>query len=120
MLAALLKRYLSPYQSIVWLSFFLLLIQAVANLYLPNLNADLINNGVAKGNIGYIWRIGFLMLLSSTIVILVSIWIAYLASKISMSFGRDLRAALFEKVEDRKSTRLNSSHIPLSRMPSSA
>ena len=99
MLAALLKRYLSPYQSIVWLSFFLLLIQAVANLYLPNLNADLINNGVAKGNIGYIWRIGFLMLLSSTIVILVSIWIAYLASKISMSFGRDLRAALFEKVE---------------------
>lgn len=99
MLAALLKRYLSPYKSIVWLSFLLLLIQAVGNLYLPQLNADLINYGVAKGNIGYIWHIGLIMLASSLVVIAVSIWIAYLASKISMKFGRDLRGSLFAKIE---------------------
>lgn len=99
MLAEILKRYLTPYKSVVALSFLLLLIQAVANLYLPNLNADLINNGVAKGNVGYIWHIGAIMLIASAIVIAVSIWIAYLASKISMKFGRDLRGSLFQKVE---------------------
>ena len=98
MLVRLLKRYLSPYKSLVWLSFFLLLIQAVANLYLPNLNAELINNGVAKGKIGYIIHVGWIMLFASTVVIAVSIWLALLSARISMSFGRDLRAAIFKKV----------------------
>ncbi|MEN9735771.1 MAG: hypothetical protein RL129_481 [Actinomycetota bacterium] len=82
----------------VWLSFLLLLIQAVANLYLPNLNAELINNGVAKGKIDYILHVGLVMLLASTVVIAVSIWLAYLSARISMGFGRDLRAAIFKKV----------------------
>ncbi len=98
MLVRLLKRYLSPYKSLVWLSFFLLLIQAVANLYLPNLNAELINNGVAKGKIGYIVHIGWIMLFASTVVIAVSIWLALLSARISMSFGRDLRASIFKKI----------------------
>jgi thiol-disulfide isomerase/thioredoxin len=46
----------------------MLLIQAIASLYLPNLNADLINNGIAKGNVGYIWHIGEIMLASSALV----------------------------------------------------
>ena len=100
MLNSILKKYLAPYKGLVFLAFFLLLIQAVANLYLPNLNADLINNGVAKGDIGYILKIGLIMLGASTVVIAVSIWIAYLSSKISMGFGRDLRASLFEKIEN--------------------
>lgn len=99
MLIGLLRRYLAPYKRSVLLSFLLLLGQAMATLYLPNLNADLINNGVAKGDVGYILHIGLIMLASSTIVIIVSIWIAYLASKISMSFGRDLREAVFERVQ---------------------
>jgi ATP-binding cassette subfamily B protein len=82
----------------VWLSFLLLLIQAVANLYLPNLNAELINNGVAKGKIDYILHVGLVMLLASTVVIAVSIWLAYLSARISMGFGRDLRASIFKKV----------------------
>jgi ATP-binding cassette subfamily B protein len=98
-LLAILKKYLKPYKAIVWLALFLLLIQAVASLYLPSLNADLINNGVAKGNLSYIWKTGFLMLAASTVVIIVSIWLAYLSSKIAMGFGRDLRAAVFKKVE---------------------
>jgi ATP-binding cassette subfamily B protein len=72
-LTEILKRYLSPYKFQVFLSLFLLLAQAVANLYLPSLNAELINKGVAQGKIDYIIHIGWIMLLASTVVILVSI-----------------------------------------------
>ena len=51
MLVSLLKDYLRPYRKSVGVVLFLLLIQAIASLYLPNLNADLINNGVVKGDI---------------------------------------------------------------------
>lgn len=98
-LLEILKRYLQPYKSLTALAFGLLLIQAVANLYLPNLNAELINNGVAKGDISYIFKVGLIMLGATTLVIVVSIWIAYLASRISMAFGRDLRASFFSKVQ---------------------
>lgn len=98
MLTEILKRYLSPYKSQVFLSLVLLLAQAVANLYLPNLNAELINKGVAQGKIDYIIHIGWIMLLASTVVILVSIWLAYLSARISMGFGRDLRADIFKQV----------------------
>ena len=98
MLTEILKRYLSPYKSQVFLSLILLLAQAVANLYLPNLNAELINKGVAQGKIDYIIHIGWIMLLASTVVILVSIWLAYLSARISMGFGRDLRADIFKQV----------------------
>ena len=98
MLTQLLRQYLAPYKKLVWLSFSLLLAQAVANLYLPNLNAELINNGVAKGNINYIIHVGWIMLLASTIVIAVSIWLALLSARISMGFGRELRSQIFRKV----------------------
>ncbi|MEN9736110.1 MAG: hypothetical protein RL129_820 [Actinomycetota bacterium] len=99
MLIKILRSYLVPYKKLVIASIFLLLIQAMANLYLPNLNADLINYGVAKGDVGYIVHIGLIMLGSSALVVLVSIGNAYLASKTSMSFGRDLRLAVFQKVQ---------------------
>ena len=99
MLTGILKRYLRPYKGTIYISLLLLLIQAVSNLYLPHLNADLINNGVSKGDISYIWRVGFIMLGASAVSIIVSIGIAYLASRISMAFGRDLRSSIFEKVE---------------------
>lgn len=98
-LTAILKKYLAPYKVLVFFAFILLLTQSIANLYLPNLNADLINNGVTKGDVGYILRVGLVMLGASTIVIIVSIIIALLASRIAMGFGRDLRADVFKKVE---------------------
>ena len=85
----------------------MLLIQAIASLYLPNLNADLIDNGIAKGNIGYIWHIGQIMLGSSALVMGSSIWLAYLAAKVSMAFGRDLRGAVFSAVEGFSARELN-------------
>src|SRR5207249_12320857 len=62
MLISLLRRYLPTYRTEVAIVTVLLLIQSIANLYLPNLNADIINNGVAKGDTDYIWRTGAVML----------------------------------------------------------
>ena len=91
----------------VYVIVLMLLIQAIASLYLPNLNADLIDSGIAKGNIGYIWHIGQIMLGSSALVMGSSIWLAYLAAKVSMAFGRDLRGAVFSAVEGFSARELN-------------
>ena len=90
----------------------MLLIQAVASLYLPNLNADLINNGIAKGDVGYIWHIGEVMLASSALVLGASIWLAYLAARVAMAFGRDLRSAVFIAVEGFSARELNKFGAP--------
>jgi ATP-binding cassette subfamily B protein len=89
-----------------------LLIQSIGNLYLPNLNADLINNGVAKGDIGYIWKIGAVMLAVSALIIGASVVIAYYSSKVSMSFGRDLRKSVFVSVERFSTRELNKFGAP--------
>jgi len=107
LLTQILKRYLRPYRGQVSLILLMLLIQAIASLYLPNLNADLINNGIAKGNVGYIWHIGEIMLASSALVMGASIWLAYLASRVAMAFGRDLRSAVFIAVEGFSARELN-------------
>jgi ATP-binding cassette subfamily B protein len=60
----LLRRFLRPYRGSLAIVMVLVTIQALANLYLPNLNADIINNGVLKGDTGYIVRTGVSMLLS--------------------------------------------------------
>src|SRR5437899_11701452 len=79
-LIRLLATYLRPYAGPVTLVVSLLLIQSIANLYLPNLNADIINNGVTKGDIGYIWRIGAVLLALSVVVCLFAIYARCCAS----------------------------------------
>ncbi len=95
----LLRSYMRPYARAVTLVAVLLLVQSVANLYLPNLNANIINNGVIKGDINYIWRTGGIMLGISVGLGVISIVAVYWASRVSMGVGRDLRGALFEKVQ---------------------
>lgn len=58
-----LLRFMKPYRPILVLVVLLAAIQAIANLYLPNLFADIVDNGIIKGDTGYIWRFGGLMLL---------------------------------------------------------
>jgi len=111
-LVRLLKDYLRPYQKGVVIILFLLLIQAIANLYLPNLNADLINNGVAKGDISYIWKIGAIMLGASALIMAASILLAYLSAKVAMAFGRDLRGGVFTAVETFSARELNQFGAP--------
>ncbi|TME45077.1 MAG: ABC transporter ATP-binding protein [Chloroflexi bacterium] len=103
----LLPTFLSPYQPQVLLVVTLLLIQSIANLYLPNLNADIINNGVVKGDIGYIWRIGGLMLALAAGVGVLAVVAVYFASRTSMSFGRDVRGAVFARVQQFSAQEMN-------------
>ena len=112
MLTAILGKYLRPYRSTIVGIFLLLLIQSIANLYLPSLNADLINNGVTKGNLGYIWQIGLIMLGCAALTMVSSILLAYLSSKVAMAFGRDLRTAVFSQVETFSNRELNKFGAP--------
>ena len=112
MLIAVLRKYLSPYRATVIGITGLLLIQTITNLYLPNLNADLINNGVTKGDIHYIWHIGQIMLACSALIMGASVWLAYLSSKVSMAFGRDMRDDVFSTVEAFSARELNQFGAP--------
>ncbi|HVS04758.1 MAG TPA: ABC transporter ATP-binding protein [Candidatus Dormibacteraeota bacterium] len=106
-LLRVLATYLRPYARPVTLVVGLLLIQAITNLYLPNLSADIINNGVTKGDLGYIWRIGAIMLALAVVVGILAIVAVYFASRAAMGFGRDVRRAVFERVQQFSATEMN-------------
>ena len=106
-LIRLLSAYLRPYRVEVVVVVTLVLFQSIANLYLPNLTADIINNGVAKGNIGYIWRIGGVMLGLTVVVGILAIIAVYYASRVSMGLGRDVRRAVFERVQQFSALEMN-------------
>lgn len=98
MLAKLLIRYLRPYR---WLLLALLIFQfaaAMASLYLPRLNADIIDQGVARGDTNFIWSRGMIMLVISLGQITASIIATYFAARAAMAAGRDIRRDVFEKV----------------------
>ena len=96
---ALLRRYLRPYAAQIGIVLVLLLIGAIGNLYLPDLNGDIINNGVVKGDTDYIVRVGGLMLLITLVVGLSAIASVYISSLVANAFARDVRSAVFSKVE---------------------
>ena len=106
-LIRLLRGYLRPYTVEVIVVVILLLIQSIANLYLPYLTADIINNGVAKGDVGYIWRIGAVMLALTIVVGILAIVGVYYASRASMGLGRDVRRAVFERVQQFSALEMN-------------
>ncbi len=98
MLRRLLWRYLRPYR---WLLAGVLVFQlasALAMLYLPSLNADVIDEGVARGDTAYIWRTGGLMLAVSFGQIIAAIIATYFAARASMQVGRDIRDDVYERV----------------------
>ena len=96
---SLFRRYLKPYRAAVVAVLVLLLIGALGNLYLPELNGDIIDNGVVRGDTGYVLRIGVLMLGVSAALGVASVIAVYLSAKVAMGFGRDVRAAVFDRVE---------------------
>ncbi|MCE5191090.1 MAG: ABC transporter ATP-binding protein/permease [Actinomycetia bacterium] len=102
-----LLRFLKPYRKRIALVMVLLLAQAIGNLYLPDLNANIINNGVAKGDTAYILRTGGLMLAVTFLLGIAAIIAVYWGSKTAMAFGRDVRHALFRRVESFSLAELN-------------
>jgi ATP-binding cassette subfamily B protein len=100
MLKRLLTTVLAKYKGLLWVVVVFQAIQAVAGLYLPTLNSDIINNGIVKQDLGYIWRIGGLMLVVTILQVAFSVIAVYFGSKVAMGFGRDVRKSLFHQVND--------------------
>ncbi|WP_152365316.1 ABC transporter ATP-binding protein [Microlunatus speluncae] len=98
MLIKLLRIYLRPYWPLVAGVVLFQLIGTVASLYLPSLNASIIDNGVAKGDTGFITSTGMVMLAISAVQLVAAVGATYLGARLAMSFGRDLRAAIFDRV----------------------
>ncbi|WP_425837801.1 ABC transporter ATP-binding protein [Microbacterium sp. PA5] len=98
MLGKLLVRYLTKYKW--WLTGVLVFqfASAMASLYLPRLNADIIDNGVAAGDTAYIWSHGMLMLGVALGQIVASVIATYFAARAAMSAGRDIRRDVYQKV----------------------
>lgn len=92
-------RLLKPYRAAIGLVMMLILLQSLAELYLPTLMADIVNKGVIEGNKAYIWRMGGFMLGVTLAGTLVSVLASLYASRISSGFGRLVRSKVFSHVE---------------------
>ncbi|MBM7831389.1 ATP-binding cassette subfamily B protein [Agromyces cerinus] len=100
MLMKLLRRHLRPYWALLLGVLVFQLAQSIASLYLPTLNADIIDDGVAKGDTGFIISTGGVMLAITLAQVACAIAAVYFGAKAAMAFGRDLRVAVFRKVAD--------------------
>jgi len=98
MLIRLLREHLAPYKGALGAVVVLQFVGVVAMLYLPKLNADIIDDGIAAGDTERIWELGGLMLAISLVQIVCSVLAVRFGARTAMGFGRDLRAALFHRV----------------------
>ncbi|GHE37206.1 multidrug ABC transporter ATP-binding protein [Streptosporangium violaceochromogenes] len=98
MLTRLLRVYLKPYTTALIAVVVFQLVGTIASLYLPSLNADIIDRGVAVGDTGHILSAGGWMLAVSLVQIACSIAAVYYGSQAAMGFGRDVRSAVFHQV----------------------
>ncbi|WP_037286930.1 ABC transporter ATP-binding protein [Saccharibacillus sacchari] len=92
-------RMLKPYRVGVVFVLLAVFVQALTELFLPTLMADIVDDGIAKGDIPYIWEIGGLMLGVALVGMACSIVASYLSAKVSMGFGRDLRSRVFSHAQ---------------------
>ncbi len=109
---ALLGTYLRPHRRLLLLISVLLLVQAVGNLYLPRLNADIINDGVVTGDTATILRLGAVMLAISALLGVAAIVTVYASARTSMQVGRALRRDLFTRVEGLSLTQMHAFGVP--------
>jgi len=98
-LIRLLRTYLRPYKKPIAVLVLLQFLQTCATLYLPTLNAHIIDNGVVKGDTGYILSFGALMIGISLAQVVCNIGAVYYGAKTASALGRDLRAAVFDRVQ---------------------
>ncbi|MCU1345311.1 MAG: multidrug transporter ATP-binding protein [Acidimicrobiia bacterium] len=100
MLTKLIRTYLRRYKKVLLAVLALQIVQTVASLYLPTLNADIIDKGVLKGDTHYIYSLGGIMLLITLVQVVFNVGAVYYGSRVAMGFGRDVRAGLFHQVTD--------------------
>jgi ATP-binding cassette subfamily B protein len=94
------RAYLRPYRDAIALVVVLQLVSTLATLYLPTLNADIIDGGVVRGDTGYILRIGGVMIAVTLVQIVCSVAAVYFGARTAMALGRDMRGDLFARVQD--------------------
>ncbi|ABL06071.1 ABC transporter ATP-binding protein [Mycobacterium ulcerans] len=114
MLLALLRQYIRPYRRLVAALMALQLISTLASLYLPTVNAAIIDDGVAKGDTNTIIRLGVVMLGVTGLQVLCAVGAVYFGARTGTGFGRDLRAAMFEHVitfSERETARFGASTL---------
>ena len=99
MLWTLIRRHPRPYLPHVAAVAVLQLATVLATLYLPSLNADIIDNGVATGDTDYIWRVGGLMLLVAMVQLITAIASVWFGARVSMGMGRDIRRSIYTRVD---------------------
>ncbi|MDQ0760626.1 ABC transporter ATP-binding protein [Streptomyces canus] len=99
MLIRLLRTYLRPYKKPITILVLLQFLQTCATLYLPTLNADIIDNGVVNGDTGYILSFGALMIGISLAQVVCNIGAVFYGARTAAALGRDLRAAVFDRVQ---------------------
>ncbi|MFI9235946.1 ABC transporter ATP-binding protein [Streptomyces sp. NPDC053079] len=99
MLVRLLRVHLRPYSGAIATVVLLQLVQTLATLYLPTLNADIIDKGVVKGDTGYILQTGGLMLAVTLAQVVCAVGAVYYGARTAMAVGRDLRGAVFDRVQ---------------------
>ncbi|WP_168124016.1 ABC transporter ATP-binding protein [Paenibacillus sp. HB172176] len=92
-------RFLKGYQALIALVMVLILLQSLAELYLPTLMSDIVDKGIVEGDHPYIWRVGGYMLLFTLAGTVVSILASLYASKVSSGFGHVVRGKVFSHVE---------------------
>jgi ATP-binding cassette subfamily B protein len=108
----LLRRYLRPYAGYLAAVLALQLVQAAAALFLPSLNASIIDNGVSTGNTAYIWMIGGVMLAVSLLQIGGQVGATWFGARSAMAFGRDLRQSIFDRALSFSAREMNSFGAP--------
>ncbi|GIF10027.1 ABC transporter ATP-binding protein [Actinoplanes teichomyceticus] len=99
MLIKLLRVHLRPYRKTIAVVVLFQFLQTLATLYLPTLNADIIDHGVVEGDTGYVLRLGGGMLGITVLQIAAQIVAVYFGARTAMAVGRDLRAAIFTRVQ---------------------
>jgi len=99
-LLRLLRTYLLQYRKLLTIVVALTFVQVMCTLYLPSLNADIIDKGVITGDTDYIWRTGGLMLAITFVQAGFAVAAVYFGARAAMAFGRDVRGALFHRVTD--------------------
>ena len=98
MLLALLRTYVRPYRRLVATVMTLQLVSTLASLYLPTVNATIIDDGIAKGDTATIVRLGGVMFAVTALQVVCAVGAVYFGSRTGMGFGRDLRSAMFAQV----------------------
>lgn len=93
------SQFLKNYKALIFVALILMFFQTLGTLYIPTLMSDIVNNGIAKSDLNYVYASGGKMLLTALMTACIAITGAWIASTLASRWGRDIRTTLFAKVQ---------------------